>query len=447
MRKFKGATEVGYGPANIKGRIVLMSVALVFIVGTLFWMQLSGTGEPETPDETPEAATEQIALPEVFPGTFEGVRDAEEADQRVLEDNELKVVRTAVRRTTAGAIADAGAETLDGEVHARVLADPGAERGTWFQVRGELIALDAKDAGPGSSEQIHVGTLRTVGDRLVHFRMVRTDDDQLATGDWVRVAGMFFKALRRDLGDEEVVAPLLVGPQMLRSFEDFGEITEITQEQWDSIRDDSFDFVTGPQDAMRWRLLGWMRDRPQVERAEGELTELNDELLSKISENGDAYRGQSFKLPVSRVQAATARSAGENPARLDTYSVVWIGNMTWKREPIICVQLPGGIENYPAGQFVEGEVVFYMNIAYDTRTERHVAPLFVAKTVDEFVPQRDITLHILLLAAGIFFVGLIITMFILVRRDRKRSEELARQLVERRRARRAAAGTAAGASS
>ena len=442
MRKFKGATQVGYGPENIKGRIVLMSVALVFIVGALFWMQLSGSTEPEQPDEQPAPTTERIALPEVFPGTFDGVRDAEPADQRVLEADELKVLRTIVRRTTAGAIADAGAATLDGEVHARVLAAPDDARGEWFQVRGELLAVDEKDAGPGSSETEFVGTLRTHGDALVHFRMQRTDDDELAVGDWVRVAGVFFKNLLRDAGDDARLAPLIVGPQMLRSFEDFGEVTSITPEQWDSIRDDTFDFVTGPQDAMRWRLLAWMRDRPQVDREEGELTELSDELLSQISRDGSEFRGQSFKLPVSRVQAATARSAGENPARLDTYSVVWIGNMTWKREPVICVQLPGGIENYPPGQFVEGEVVFFMNIAYDTATERHVAPLFVAKSIDEFVPERDITLHVLLIGAAVFFIGLILTMFVLLRRDRKRSELLARQLVERRRARRAAAATA-----
>lgn len=451
MRKFKGATEVGMGPTNIKGRIVLMSVAAVFVAATLFWIQLSGgSGDAPIAEEPIPQATERIALPEVFPGTFEAVRDADPADRTAVEADELKIVRSQVRRTTAGAIADAGAETLVGDVHARVLADPGAERGSWFQVRGQILALAEKKIGSSGTDSEHVGTLRADDGSIVHFRMQRNDDDELDPGDWARIAGMFFKVLRRDVATdagadatELLEGPLLVGPEILRSFEDFGEVAGITQEQWDAVRDDTFDYVAGPQDAMRWRLLAWMRDRPQMpEEESAELTELSDELLTKIVANGNAYRGQTFKLPVSRVQASTARSAGENPARLDTYSVVWIGNMTWKREPIVCVQLPGGIENYPPGQFVEGEVVFYMNIAYDTATERRVAPLFVAKSVDEFVPEVDITLHVLLLAAGLFFLGLIVLMWVLVRRDRKRSEELARQLVERRRARRSAAASA-----
>lgn len=449
MRKFKGATEVGYGPTNIKGRIVLMSVAVVFVATALFWMQLSRPGTDEPSQEVPvETATERIALPTVFPGTFDGVRDATPEGRRSVEADELKVVRSQVRATTAGAIADAGAETLESDVYARVTTAPDGERGTWFQVRGQVLDVAEKDTGPGSSETEFVGTLRADDGSIVHFRMLRTDDDELAAGDWVRVAGMFFKLLRRDVpagaGEDPATleGPLLVGPQMLRSFEDFGEVTEVTQEQWNAVRDDSFDYVRGPQDAMRWRLLAWMRDREPIDPETTELPELSDELLSRIVDNGDPYRGQTFKLPVSRVQASTARSAGENPARLGTYSVVWIGNMTWKREPVICVQLPGGIEHYPPGQFVEGEVVFYMNIAYDTPTERRVAPLFVAKSIDEFVPETDLTLHILLFAAGIFFLGLIVVMYVLLRRDRKRSEQLARRLVERRRARRAAASSA-----
>jgi hypothetical protein len=472
MRKFKGATEVGMGPTNLKGRMVLMSVALVGIVAVLFWMQLSGATQPEEP-EGPVSVVERVVLPALPPGTFEQVADAEERQRAFVEADELKIVRAAVRRTTAGAIADAGAPTLSNEVHARLVAGPDAERGSWFSVRGQILEIASKDTGPGSSETEYVGTLRLDGrnedggtgdgtDRFVHFRMLRTDDTDLERGDWARLGGVFFKILTDEVDvAEPVVAPgpgvqvpppalvtatgpLLVGPEVLRSFEDFGTVTQITQEQWDDVRDDTFDRVTGPMDSMRWRLLAWMRDRSEAEMQAAADTELDDEILFGIADGGTPYRGRTFKLPVSRVQASTARAAGENPARLDTYSIIWLGNTMWQRKPIICVQVPGGIEDYAVGQYVTGELVFYMNIVYDTPTERHVAPLFVAKSIDVFVPEQDPTLTVLLSVASAFFAALILAMFLLLRRDKKRSEELARQLIERRRARReqAAAGAA-----
>ncbi|QDU86419.1 hypothetical protein Pla163_35700 [Planctomycetes bacterium Pla163] len=475
MRKFKGATEVGMGPTNLKGRMILMSVALVGIVAVLFWMQLSGATQPE-PSEGPgpSSGDERIVLPALPPGTFEQVADNEERQRAFVEADELKIVRAAVRRTTAGAIADSGAPTLSNAVHARLVADPDAQRGDWFSVRGQILEIASMDTGPGSSETEYVGTLRLDGrdenggagdgtDRFVHFRMLRTDDADLARGDWARLGGVFFKVLADEVDvAEPVVAPgpgvvppppvretatgpLLVGPEILRSFEDFGTVTGITQEQWDEVRDDTFNRVTGPKDSMRWRLLAWMRDRPEAEMQAAAQEELDDEILFGIAESGDPYRGRTFKLPVSRVQASTARAAGENPARLDTYSIIWLGNTMWQRKPIICVQVPGGIEDYPIGQYVTGELVFYMNIVYDTQTERHVAPLFVAKSIDVFVPEQDPTLTVLLSVASAFFAALILAMFLLLRRDKKRSEELARQLIERRRARREQ--SAAGATS
>lgn len=472
MRKFKGATEVSMGPANVKGRMILMSVALVGIVAVLFWMQMTGTTTLEEPDSA-GPVVERVVLPALPPGTFEQVADADERQRAFVETDELKIVRAAVRRTTAGAIADSGAPALSNEVHARLLAEPDTDRGDWFSARGQILEIQSKDAGPGNSESEYVGTLRLDGvseggnasddpERFVHFRMLRTDDTYLERGDWARLGGIFFKVLSDETDvAEPVVAPgpgfqaptpviatatgpLLVGPEILRSFADFGTVTNITLEQWDEVRDDTFDRVTGPMDSMRWRLLAWMRDRSEAEMQAAADTDLADEILFGIANDGELYRGRSYRLPVSRVQASTARAAGENPARLDTYSTIWLGNTSWQRKPIICVQIPGGIEDFPIGQYVTGELVFYMNIAYDTSTERHVAPLFVAKSIEVFVPRRDRTLTVLLTVASTFFAALILAMFVLLRRDKKRSEDLARQLVQRRRTRRdkAAAGAA-----
>jgi hypothetical protein len=445
--KLSSAERIGTG--NAKTRLVLMSVAALAIGGTMLYLLTRMQTPVEEPGEAVGEQSEEVyALPEVLPGTFDDVRDEAPEDRRYVEDAQLEVVRTVVRTTTALAIAASGARALDATAAAEIAAAPAAARGAWYTVRGELLEFARKPSALDASREELVGSLRTAEGTTVFFRAQRTDDEGLAPGDWARVDGMFFKLLNDELpgptGQVAVDGPLLVAPEVLQSFPDFGTVSTVEREHWEAVRDDTLSRTVGPHDAMRWRLLAFMRDLPTegASKVAG-LTAggpLNERVLVDMLNSGTAFRGQYFALPPCRVQALTVRTAGENPARLEKYTEVWLGNAMWQKQPVVRVLLPGSMEHLAPGTIVSAEVVYFMNVAYDTVRDRKLAPMFVARTLDLFEPPEDTAIRAMIYGfAGLLGV-LAIVLAVLVKRDERRSKELAEQLVKRRRERRAAAG-------
>src|SRR5690606_12165488 len=106
------------------------------LVALLFYVQLEYVDRPEDVPETVEVAEEVIELPGTPPGTFDEVADAEASDRVHLEAAQMMVVRAALRRTSANAIAASDAETLDGATWKRVFEKPAPERGRYFTARG-----------------------------------------------------------------------------------------------------------------------------------------------------------------------------------------------------------------------------------------------------------------------------------------------------------------------
>ena len=438
------------GGGNAKARLILMSVATLAIGGTMIYLLMSVPGADDTQQEQVDENVEEVyALPEILPGTFDDVSDADASERRYVEDAQLEVVRTVVRSTTALAIAATGARALDAATAAEIAAAPAAARGSWFTVRGEVLEIALKATSELSDRDEYVGALRTSEGVTVFFRALRTDDTGLERGDWARVDGMFFKLLADEVPgpDGEVVAegPLLVGPEVLLSFPDYGTVATLEQEHWDSVRDDTLSRTAGPQDALRWRLLAWMRDLPEGGvRASESVREggiLREQALVDMKSTPADFRGQVFTLTASRVQGVTVRTAGENPARMEKFTELWLGNSLWQKQPLIRVLLPGAGEMFPPGTLVEGELVYFMNVAYDTAGgSRMLAPMFVASRLQVFEPPRDTAIRALVYIFTGALAVMVAVMAVLLRRDQRSSRALAAKLVERRRARREKVG-------
>jgi hypothetical protein len=448
MRAFKNPV----GGGNAKARLILMSVATVAIGGTMIYLLTSVPGaDDEAKEQVDERVEEVYALPEILPGTFDDVADADASERRYVEEAQLEIVRTVVRSTTATAIAATGARPLDAATAAEILAAPAAARGSWFTVRGEVLEIALKSTSELSDRDEYVGALRTAEGVTVFFRAQRSDDTGLAAGDWARVDGMFFKVLADEVPAEggEVLAegPLLVGPEVLLSFPDFGTVATFDQEYWDAVRDDTLSRTAGPQDAVRWRLLAWMRDLPEGGvRASPSVREggiLREQALVDMKSTPADFRGQVFTLPACRVQGVTVRTAGENPARMEKFTELWLGNALWQKQPLIRVLLPGAGEMFPPGTLVDGELVYFMNVAYDTANgSRMLAPMFVASRLAVFEPPRETAIRaIVYIFTGVLAV-MVAVMAVLLRRDQRSSRELAAKLVERRRSRREKVGAA-----
>lgn len=438
------------GGGNVKARLILMSVATLAIGGTMTYLLTSVPDADETQQgQVDERVEEVYALPEMLPGTFDDVSDADASERRYVEEAQLEVVRTIVRSTTALAIASSGARALDAATAAEIAAAPTAARGSWFTVRGEVLEIALKSTSERSDRTEYVGALRTSDGVTVFFRALRTDDAGLEAGDWARVDGMFFKLLADEVPSPagEVVAegPLLVGPEVLLSFPDYGTVATIEQEHWDVVRDDTLSRTAGPQDALRWRLLAWMRDLPEGGvRASPSVSEggiLREQALVDMKSTPAEFRGQVFTLPACRVQGVTVRTAGENPARMEKFTELWLGNALWQKQPLIRVLLPGTGEMFPTGTLVEGEVVYFMNVAYDTANgSRMLAPMFMASRLAVFEPPRETAIRALVYVFTGALLVMIVVMAFLLRRDQRASRDLAAKLVERRRARREQVG-------
>lgn len=441
MRKFKGAdsTTAPSGGKTEKLKIIAMCVALVLVIGAYVFNELGAEAKraaEQTAGDLPAVGEATIEVPSPPPGLFEGVADGTEEQRVLIEHQELEVLLAFVRSLTPTHYETLEPAWLDGGEAAALEADPAAHRGDYYSVRGEV--LDLRERVSPSGSKYWAALLRTADGLAVHARAPRLADGDVAAGRWARLDGLFFKRFA-DQGPsgEWIDGPLIVGSAFVRSYEDFGPVTEIERELLLGITDDALDAKGSFPDVVRWRVLAWLRDMPADAIDWEAATVLDGALMDRILADGDEYRGQPFILPVSRVQAQSRKAVGENPARLDTVYESWIGNQNWtSHSPTLFALSTARTEELAIGDKVEGRLVFLRNMAYDTVDEvRRKVPVFAAYELEAFEPRNDITLHVLGAAFIGFLVVLTIVIAVLWRREQARSKELQEKLVARRRAR------------
>ncbi|QDU69938.1 hypothetical protein [Engelhardtia mirabilis] len=442
MRKYKGA-EIPAAAAGGNGekiKLIAMSVALLLVIGAYAFNQLRRDGLDEAAEaDLPVVGEATIEVPAPPPGLFEGVSDATDEERVLIEHDELEVLLAHVRSLTPTHYETADTQRMDAAAVAAIRADPAAHRGDFYSVRGEVLDLRERVAPSGTKHW--AALLRTSEGDVVHVRSPRLVDRDLAAGQWARLDGLFFKLLSdQDKDGAWVTGPMVVGSRIVRSYEDFGQVAQIERELLLGIADDGLDAPGSFPDLVRWRVLAWMRDMPADAIDWEQAPELNGELMDRIVENGDEYRGQAFVLPASRVQSMSRKAAGENPARLDYVYESWIGNSTWTRHsPMLFTISSAGTDELAMKDLVEGQLVFIKNMAYDTVDNvRRLVPVFAARELRTFNPGNDITLRVFGAAFLGFLVLMTLTIAILWQRSQARSKALQLKLIERRRARRAA---------
>ncbi|MHC4261176.1 MAG: hypothetical protein ACYSWX_01525 [Planctomycetota bacterium] len=444
MRKFKGTVAAEATGGNEKAKILIMIVGLL-LVGAAFVMSVkSGKDAGDRTGEVGPVGAGQVVLPTLLPGTLEAFADGTEEERVLVERQPLEVLLGYVRLLTSAHVELLEPSRLDEDTIAGLLADPDARRGDFFSVRGELIALsESRPAGGGERWQ---ASLSLDSGALVHVITPRLDDG-LAVGDWARVDGLFTKLLTEPLEGDWRTAPLLVGPRLVRSYPDFGEVTSISEEVWAAVEDDTLEETRGSDDAIRWRALAWTRDTPYDATLWDEAQELDAATMERILVDPAAHRGQRFRLPVGLTHTMTVRKAGENPGRIDEYTEGYLFNTTWSdRTPFLTFIAPGdqlnGIRNGRTRR-VTGDFVFLRNFSFVTAANtRRVGSLFVAASFEPFVDPDPYGLWQIAIGFLSFGVALATLIIVLWRRDQKRAKALQEKLIERRRARRARASSA-----
>ncbi|MEM9383199.1 MAG: hypothetical protein AAGB93_24840, partial [Planctomycetota bacterium] len=342
---------------------------------------------------------------------------------------------------------------LDAEASEEILADPSAHRLDALLVRGEVVSVTrrARDAAQRSD---WLGTIRgedgTVGHFLVAAAPMQSSGErEVRVGDYLRIDGLFHCVHRRavDLGDgpAAVAAPLVVGPRATPSTPALTvEIARLLP-TLGSVVDDSVGNIVpeGEFELAQWELMG--RALLLGEETDWESApELDTETLRAIYEDGDAFRGKPFRLPVSVNMDAYSVRKEDNPLRLDRATIGWVGNNNWKG-PVKTIKWIGPFtrrewirtEQDDQHRYLTGKGYFFRNHVFDNAQSQPIrAPVFVMHEIDVYTPEPAWSV------AGFTYgvlgatVLLVVAIFLLLRADRRRSEKLYEDMIRRRRARR-----------
>jgi len=450
MRQFKvpGSRPVNPGPSGLskseKRKLIALTVGVLLVGYSMYIGYLKGeTFRSKEGGDLPveEALVEkEVSVPEVG-GTRidELVRDGDQLERVTIEGEGLDLVLGTARALTPGHFEAMKAEELSQESIAGLLETPSPNRGKAFFARGRVDALRTRRRSPELPEE-HIGRLILDDGSVAYFLVMEIPEDPL----YVRVDGLFLKNYSDELYEkpgEWVDGPLLIGPRAIRSFESLGTVegfdwAALYQIEDAKLNEDPPRIVRDTPYAAMWHLMAMVRDLPEGAIDWASAPELSAELLTELNEDPDTWRWQPIRIPISRVQDARIKRAGENPARIDRYTQGWIGNAMWNN--VIHFRSPDLYEDFEIGDYFRGQGFFLHNFAYDAKARNlHTAPLFVLHSVEEFVPKEDETLvYIAWGAAGgtVLLVGLFI---FLLFRDRKKARALQEEIIRRRRARRA----------
>lgn len=455
-------------------RILGLTVSALLIGALYLYSQARTLAEQEKLNQesassvpTPEETVQQIPFDQ--PEVLAQIEDATEAQQEFLESAPLKEVFSYAKLQTRRALESAGMRTLDAEVSGELMAAPSSHRLDPILLRGQILQVSERQGSDGSRSG-WIGSVLTDDGSLGYFLVQdapRLEGDpsapqSLRPGDYIRVDGIFHKVYRAAVPNamgsetlESASGPLVLGFRASPSTPAVPAADEFTEE-WaqalllglDSVLDDevSRTFEKDAFDLQQWGLMAYA----QMKGAETDwdaAAELNQEVLSQIYEDGDAFRGTPFRVPVSINLDTYSTSVEDNPLRLDRVTQGWIGNNNWKgsvktikwvgpfiRRDLLRTQGLKGADD--PHRYVQAKGYFFRNILFSNKSgEPRRSPVFVLHDLEVFQlkgsnPVAPIALVIV--GATIFMV---IVIFLLLRADRRKSARLREDMVRRRRKR------------
>ncbi len=438
------------GLAGEKRRLALLIAGFVVVVGLFVSLlyqaqQVDRRAETRAVEDESASAPALVALPEVDVARLESlVQDRDPADQVVLESAAADLLLDAARRYTPRHFAALPTLALDAEQSAAIAADPAAWRAKPFLARGRIDAL--RERTGAAHEQQFLGRLRLQDESIAHFLVLDVPEHSFELGGFVRVDGLFLKVYRTE--DEAqpgtwLAGPLLLGPKAVRSYPAAGKVEELDGRILAEVED--ADLAPGEGEEPRlvretpfaplWHLMAFARDLPAGAVDWQAAPVVDQRLLDEILERPAEWRARPVQIPISRLQDARVRLAGENPARIERYTEGWIGNTSWKS--VIQFKSPVVRPDLRIGDLVWGQGLFLHDFAYES-SERglRVAPVFVLSSLERYVPRTSPIFAYIGLSMAALAAFLTILFVVLLRRDRRRSQEFQQELVRRRRARR-----------
>jgi len=421
----------------MSGGAVLVFVAVLVSISQGRRARNQENGDLPAVENTP---VEVAFRPEVDTELLEAVvRDAEGPDRVMLEPDAVRELMSAARQMPSSSYDDPtiGARELDAAVIDELAASPDPLRGEPFYVRGWIETIEERGA-PGDGGKRFLGRL-TLEDRSTAYFLVAEKPESMIFGDFTRVNGLFLK----NFSDEDpenrgtwLDGPLLVGRELIRSYPSFGTVTELEPNEVAGITDDDLaGGISGiPFDAL-WHTLAYARDMEPGTIDWESAPLMTQAKLKELLDDPPAHRFEPYRIPISELMQLTVKRAGENPARIESYTEGWIGNMYWKGGLKFIAPVPH--PELRLRDFVTARGLFFKNYAYEPLDGgMNVAPIFVLTDLEYYERPAGTALVHLGWVIGISSVGLLIFLSFLLSRDRRSANALQERLVQRRRSRR-----------
>lgn len=448
------APERGLFNAQEAKRIRWLAFAFLLVVAT-FFLFLRKENARRAEEAAREAERRQIqapptvvVTPEIDGAALDAlVRDGTPAERVLVETPALA---RALRDTTL--IGDAlfepmGGRELDAALAALWVGEDGAARkaarGRLARSYGWIEALERREAA-GDLPEHFLGRLRQEDGTRVAFAARSGPERALLAGDFVRVDGVFLKALRSEGPESWIDAPLIVGPRITPAYPRLLAPPELDPLLFADVADDSIADISGMPFDPYWELVAYVQglDGSKIDWAAAPL--LDREGMAELALDGDAFRARPVRIPVSQVMDSYELAQPENPLRLARMSEGWLGNEAWFGPvqglvKFVSPRLGLGIRRH---DHVVARGFFLKRMAYETAEAGiGVAPLVVIHDVQRWVEPENTTWKTVLLSFGGLILFLMGLLYFLLRRDQQRSAELQAELSARRRARRGAAGS------
>ncbi len=459
MKKISGTNSDGRIPGNIalgmqrreKVRLGLMGVALILIVIAFFAARIQESNHRENEfasvPKTQEFTSDRVARPEIDVAALESlVADEREQDRVLLERPALDALLPIAKNLLPAHFEAMGARELKGELTAEILNDPSLVRGQAFTARGWVDTLRKRNPGVGKPKEYH-GRILLEDESAVYFVAADLGESKLTEGSFVRFDGIFLKAFAdesQEIAGEWIPGPLLVGPKMLHSWSDLGQVASLPEGSLSQVVDDDLETgIHGIPFEEKWLMLAHARDLESENVDWDAAPVLDTETVNAIMRDGPAYRGKPFRLETSVIMDSRVIAAPENPARLEQITDAWISNWTWTgKATFIRVFFPGGRPEFKGadkatrrtGDKVSGRGFFLKNFAYEpAQGGMSTAPVFIFTQMDKFIApdSRKTVSSFLKLVVGlvVFLVGFLVIVTI---RDKRKSRNFERRLIERR---------------
>ena len=336
------------------------------------------------------------------------------------------------------------APAVDAAVAAELLANPAVARTRPFRVRGWIEELGRRRRSPSLEESYATLRLEDEATRAHVTFLKPAEEDGLGVGDFVHFDGLFVQAYRAPVAGSLIEGPLFAARELERSHPARPSLgaDELRSLLIAEVDDDQLGDVRPEPQAALWELMAYAAERADEVDWEGSL-ELNTSTLTALVQDGEAFRGVPFRLPISINMDSWTSLAGENRLRLERVTRGWIGNSVWKGPaPVIQwiapFEAPELADRAGSAHFVTARGFFLRNVFYEkVDGSPGRTPLFVMAAVEPFVPPVDPRPRMLMMGVLFGTVGIISLIWFLLRRDRRAASKLHEDLVRRRRARRA----------